>query len=171
MLLRRGPAPPASGTLLDLGCGYGPIACVLARRSPAAEVWAVDVNERARELTGANAAALGLPNVRVASGDDVPADLMFDAVYANPPIRVGKDLLHDLLRTWLGRLRVTGSAYLVVQRHLGADSLQRWLTEQGHACSRLTSAKGFRVLRVGPASSGQADQHDAGDHDDRRDDA
>lgn len=134
-------------------------------------MWAVDVNERARELTRANAAALGLPNVRVASGDEVPADVTFDAVYANPPIRVGKSALHDLLRAWLGRLRPTGSAYLVVQRNLGADSLQRWLTDQGHPCTRLTSAKGFRILRVGPATSGQADQHDAGDHDHRGDDA
>ncbi|MQA77297.1 MAG: methyltransferase [Streptosporangiales bacterium] len=165
VLLQRGPAPPATGTLLDLGCGYGPIACVLARRSPGAEVWAVDVNERARELTRTNAAALGLPNVRVASGDEVPADVMFDAIYANPPIRVGKSALHDLLRTWLGRLRAAGSAHLVVQRNLGADSLQRWLTDQRHACERLASAKGFRILRVGPATSGQTDQHDADDYD------
>ena len=54
-LLRESPPPPVSGELLDLGCGYGPIACVLGRRSPAARVWAVDVNRRALELTSANA--------------------------------------------------------------------------------------------------------------------
>lgn len=146
VLLERGPRPPASGRLLDLGCGYGPIACVLATRSPDAEVWAVDVNERARSLTARNAVALGLTNVRVAEPDAVPADATFATIYSNPPIHVGKPALHELLRTWLPRLAPDGAAYLVVQRNLGADSLHRWLATEGYACDRLTSAKGYRVL-------------------------
>ncbi|MBO0889891.1 MAG: methyltransferase [Acidothermales bacterium] len=146
VLLDRGPRPPASGRLLDLGCGYGPIACVLAIRSPDAEVWAVDVNERARSLTERNAAALGLANVRVAAPDAVPGDLAFAAIYSNPPIHVGKPALHELLHTWLARLEPDGAAYLVVQRNLGADSLHRWLVSEGYACDRLASAKGYRVL-------------------------
>lgn len=146
VLLERGPRPPASGRLLDLGCGYGPIACVLATRSPDAEVWAVDVNERARALTEGNAATLGLGNVRVAAPDAVPPDATFAAIYSNPPIHVGKPALHELLRTWLPRLTPDGMAYLVVQRNLGADSLHRWLVSEGYVCDRLASAKGYRVL-------------------------
>ncbi|MQA06416.1 MAG: methyltransferase [Streptosporangiales bacterium] len=145
VLLERAPHPPATGTLLDLGCGYGPIACTLGRRSPEAQVWAVDPNERALQLTAANAADWGLPNVHAGQP---PVDVRFDAIYSNPPIRVGKTALHDLLTAWLTRLTPTGTAHLVVQRNLGADSLQRWLTEQGYSCVRLSSAKGYRVFAV-----------------------
>ncbi|MEQ1786791.1 MAG: methyltransferase [Acidimicrobiales bacterium] len=147
-LLLDAPAPPPAGTFVDLGCGYGPIACTLAARAPAATVWAVDVNERARTLCAANAAALGLDNVRVADPDSVPPDLSVDLLWSNPPIRIGKAALHDLLRTWLGRLALAGSALLVVQKHLGADSLQRWLEAEGWATERLGSRTGYRLLEV-----------------------
>ena len=137
------------GPLLDLGCGYGAVAVALALRAPTAEVWAVDVNERALELTAANAVACGVADrVRVALPDDVPDDVRFAGVWSNPPIRVGKEALHGLLTTWLPRLRPDGRAVLVVGRNLGADSLQRWLTGQGYPTSRLASAKGFRVLET-----------------------
>jgi 16S rRNA G1207 methylase RsmC len=107
-------------------------------------VWAVDVNERARELTQANAAAAGLTNLRVAHPDEVPADLRFAELWSNPPIRIGKAALHDLLLRWLPR--VDGASFLVVQKHLGSDSLQRWLTEQGLPTEKVRSRKAFRVL-------------------------
>jgi 16S rRNA (guanine1207-N2)-methyltransferase len=150
MLLRRAPAPPTRGDLLDLGCGAGPIALTLARRAPGASVWAIDVNERARALCVANAAANGIDNVVVRSPAEVPADLRFDAIWSNPPIRIGKDALHELLALWLERLTPDGRAVLVVQRHLGADSLQRWLTERGWPTTRLASARGYRLLDVRP---------------------
>src|SRR5258706_5995517 len=65
LLLLKAPPPPPAGSLLDLGCGVGTIALPLARRSPAATVWAVDVNSRARDLCAANAVANGVSNVRV----------------------------------------------------------------------------------------------------------
>jgi len=150
LLLRRGPAVPDGGALLDLGCGAGPIAVVLARRAPQATVWAVDVNERARQLCAANAERNGIGNVEVAAPDDVPTEVRFDAIWSNPPVRIGKPALHDLLVTWLGRLTVGGAATLVVHHHLGADSLQRWLTEHGHPTTRLASRHGYRLLHVTP---------------------
>lgn len=150
VLLREAPSPPASGELLDLGAGYGPIAIALARLSPAARVWAVDVNERAIELTRANAAAAGVSNVVAALPDDVPADMRFDAIYSNPPVRVGKGPLHELLQRWLDRLAPGGRAFLVVQRNLGSDSLAAWLAEAGYPVERLKSKKGYRVMAVGP---------------------
>ncbi|HET7477324.1 MAG TPA: methyltransferase [Dermatophilaceae bacterium] len=146
VLLREAPDPPATGDLLDLGCGWGPLALTMALLAPAATVWAVDVNRRALELIRDNASALGLRGVRAV--DQVPPAIQFDAIWSNPPIRVGKAALHDLLQTWLPRLRPGAAAYLVVQRHLGADSLQAWLMDQGYAASRHASAKGYRVLRV-----------------------
>ena len=147
-LLTDAPAPPTEGHLADLGCGYGPIALTLATRSPRATVWAVDVNERALELTRANAAAAGLANVRVATPDEVPADVRLTGLWSNPPVRVGKPALHDLLDHWLGRLVAAGSALLVVQKNLGADSLHRWLQDRDWSVTRLGSRVGYRLLEV-----------------------
>jgi len=150
VLFRQAPAPPEAGDLLDLGCGWGPIALALAIRSPGARVWAVDVNERAVALTGQNARRLGLTAVRACLPAQVPAELRFAAIWSNPPIRVGKAELHALLLSWLPRLAPAGMAHLVVQRNLGADSLHAWLVEQlaPWQVVRVGSAKGYRVLRI-----------------------
>ncbi|WBB79178.1 methyltransferase [Micromonospora sp. WMMD882] len=151
VLLRKADLPDAgtAGALLDLGCGFGPITCVLTTHAPTATVWAVDVNERARRLTTDNAARVGAADrVRVVEPDDVPDGLTFAQLWSNPPIRIGKDELHALLRRWLPRLAPDGVGWLVVARHLGGDSLHRWLTEQGWQVHRHASQKGYRVLRV-----------------------
>ena len=151
-LLREAPAPPAEGEILDLGSGYGPIAITVARRSPAARVWAVDINQRALELTRANAEAAKTGNIVAGKPEEVPADLQFDAIYSNPPVRVGKAPLHELLMTWLPRLRPGAPAYLVVQRNLGSDSLAKWLEAHGLQVERLKSKKGYRILEVKTAT-------------------
>jgi 16S rRNA (guanine1207-N2)-methyltransferase len=143
----RHSTPPTGGTVLDLGCGWGPIACALATAAPGATVWATDTNERALELTRLNASSLEVA-VHAALPDDIPGDLTFDEIWSNPPIRIGKQALHDLLLRWLPRLTPDGSARLVVGKDLGADSLQTWLTEQGWPTERVTTDKGFRILEV-----------------------
>lgn len=148
LLLLKAPAPPQHGNLLDLGCGIGTIAIPLARRAPDAAVWAVDVNSRARDLCNANAAANSVFNVRVAAPDEVPAEIGFDCIWSNPPIRIGKQALHELLLTWLARLAPNGYAVMVVHQHLGGDSLQRWLTDHGYPTERLASSGGYRVLHT-----------------------
>ena len=151
VLLRKAPLPGPDETrpLLDLGCGYGPIACVLASCAPAAPVWAVEVNARARELAAGNAAGLGVADrVRVVTPDQVPAGVRFGQIWSNPPIRIGKPALHALLARWLPALAAGGVAWLVIARHLGGDSLQQWLAGQGWAAARHASQKGYRVLRV-----------------------
>lgn len=151
VLLRHASRPPTHGDLLDLGCGWGPLTLAMALFSPDATVWGVDVNPRARELTAANAAANRMPRVRTAAPDDVPDDVEFSAIWSNPPIRIGKEALHELLMRWLPRLAPGGSAWLVVQRNLGADSLHRWLAHalaDSAAIERVGSAKGYRVLRI-----------------------
>jgi len=149
VLLKKGDLPTASttGVLLDLGCGYGPIACVLASEAPEASVYAIDVNSRARELTALNAETLKLP-IRVCAPDDVPADVVFDQIWSNPPTHVGKAELHAVLERWLPRLAPDGVAWLVINRHLGGDSLHTWLVGLGWQVTRTASQKGFRVLRV-----------------------
>jgi 16S rRNA (guanine1207-N2)-methyltransferase len=147
-LLKAAPAPPPAGDLLDLGCGYGPIACALAHRAPGATVWAVDVNERALELTARNAARLGLERVHPARPDAVPDSVRFAGIWSNPPVRVGKAALHGLLADWLPRLQPDATAWLVVHRHLGADSLAAWLSGEGWSVTRVASKRGYRILRV-----------------------
>jgi 16S rRNA G1207 methylase RsmC len=149
VLLRTCDPPTGSPRLLDLGCGIGPITCALGLAVPQAQITAIDVNERAVEMTRLNAARLGLgERVTALTPDEVSDDERFDEIWSNPPIRIGKPALHLLLSTWLSRLSPQGRAYLVVARNLGADSLAGWLLDEGWDCQRLGSAKGYRVFRV-----------------------
>jgi 16S rRNA G1207 methylase RsmC len=151
VLLRKAelPSTATTGTMLDLGCGYGPIACVLAIEAPEATVYAIDVNARARELATANAAALGLSDrVHVLAPEGVPDDVTFAQIWSNPPVHVGKAELHALLQRWLARLAPDGVAWLVINRHLGGDSLHGWLISLDWDVERIGSQRGFRVLRV-----------------------
>jgi 16S rRNA (guanine1207-N2)-methyltransferase len=151
VLLRKAalPGPGTTGALLDLGCGYGPIAAVLASEAPSATVHAVDVNSRARELAAENAATLGLAGrIHVAAPDEVPADVTFAEIWSNPPTHIGKAGLHALMERWLPRLAPGGTAWLVINRNLGGDSLHAWLVGLGWTVDRVASQKGFRVLRV-----------------------
>jgi 16S rRNA (guanine1207-N2)-methyltransferase len=158
LLLEAAPPPPPDGDLLDLGTGYGPLALALAKRSPGARIWAVDVNNRALELCAGNAAAAGLVNVRCVAAPpasqynagqyDVSLPASYQLIWSNPPIRIGKQALHSMLTAWLRRLAPGAAAYLVVQRNLGSDSLQRWLADGGWEASRYAARAGYRVLEV-----------------------
>ncbi len=150
VLLHGAPDPSPTGELLDLGCGWGPITLTLALRSPGARVWGVDVNERSLDLSRRNAEAAGVSNATFVRPEDVPDGLRFDTIWSNPPIHVGKAALHELLERWLPRLTDDGVAHLVVQKHLGSDSLQKWINAQdwGLTCTRLSSARAFRILDV-----------------------
>jgi 16S rRNA G1207 methylase RsmC len=154
VLLDTVPQPPASGHLLDLGAGWGPIALSLGLQSPDATVWAVDVNERALDLVRRNASRLRITNINAAVPADVPADVRFAGIWSNPPIRVGKQELHAMLAHWLPRLDDGATAWLVVAKHLGAESLQRWLaTELELDVVRAANSKGFRVLAARRAAA------------------
>jgi 16S rRNA (guanine1207-N2)-methyltransferase len=155
ILLAEVPPPAPQGNLLDIGCGWGPIALTMALRAPHAHVYAVDVNERCIALTNGNAELLGLGNVTASTPDEVDPGIRFDTIWSNPPIRIGKDELHTLLLLWLPRLAPGGSAWLVVQKNLGSDSLQRWLAEvldDSFTVTRESTSKSFRILRVRKAS-------------------
>ncbi|MGV0110709.1 class I SAM-dependent methyltransferase [Arthrobacter sp. CP30] len=150
-ILLDGVPAPEGQRLLDVGCGWGPIALTLAIQAPQASVLAVDVNERCLALTAENATRLGLTNITGAKPDDVDPDLEFDTIWSNPPIRIGKQELHALLLRWIPRLAPGGRAWLVVQKNLGADSLQRWLADElptGFTVRRAETSKSFRIIKV-----------------------
>lgn len=140
-----------SGNFLDIGCGWGPIALALALHSPKAVIYAIDVNQRSLELTKLNAERLGISNIIVCKPEEVPHDIQFDEIWSNPPIRVGKVVLHEILTLWINRLTTGGTARLVVQKNLGSDSLHKWLTQEfspEFESTRIDSSKTFRVLKV-----------------------
>ncbi|WP_182049202.1 class I SAM-dependent methyltransferase [Changpingibacter yushuensis] len=152
VLLSKVPDPLLAhrGIAVDVGCGWGPITLALAAAAPGAHVWGVDVNERARKLTAENLERAGLSG-SVFSPEEAFAQLgdrKVDLIWSNPPVRIGKAELHSLLSTWLTVLSDDGVAYLVVQKNLGADSLQNWLHKQGFGCEKIGSAKGFRVFEA-----------------------
>ncbi len=150
VLLDKVPEPQLApeDLAVDVGCGWGPVTLALAHEAHGAEVWGVDVNERARELTAKNLERASLAG-HVFSPDEAAVALggrTVKLIWSNPPVRIGKEALHELLVTWLDRLAPDGIAYLVVQKNLGADSLQRWLVAQGYGCDKHASAKGYRIL-------------------------
>lgn len=163
VLLKHAPELPKSGKFLDIGCGWGPISLAFGLESPEAEVFAIDVNERAVELTELNAKNAGLKHIHTSLVDDALKEENnskesntlefnnFDIIWSNPPIRVGKEILHDILLTWIPRLKVGGKAYLVVQKNLGSDSLITWLAEnlgESYSVEKYASSKGYRVIEV-----------------------
>lgn len=162
LLLQEAPHPtPDMANVCDLGCGYGPIAVSLAKRSPHTAVWAVDLNERAVALTARNGEQNGCSDLHAVVVDsdgqfvdgtaedrDMLSTVRFDGLWSNPSIRIGKQAMHHMLTIWLDRLAPGGSAWLVVQRHLGADSLADWMTAQGWTTTRVCSRAGYRLLEV-----------------------
>lgn len=163
VLLKHAPELPKSGKFLDIGCGWGPISLAFGLESPEAEVFAIDVNERALELTELNAKNAGLKHIHTSLVDDALKEENnskenntlefnnFDIIWSNPPIRVGKEILHNILLTWIPRLKVGGTAYLVVQKNLGSDSLITWLAEnlgESYSVEKYASSKGYRVIEV-----------------------
>jgi 16S rRNA G1207 methylase RsmC len=153
-VLFRETEPPAPGRVLDLGAGYGVIGQAVAAAWRAADVpvdagtvTGVEVNRRAVLLAQENAERLGLADrFRAVAPEEVPEGATYDEIWSNPPIRIGKQALHELLLHWLARLVPGGRAVMVVGKNLGGDSLQAWLTDHGYPTTRLASAKGFRVL-------------------------
>jgi 16S rRNA (guanine1207-N2)-methyltransferase len=155
VLLREVGPPVQASRVLDLGCGFGVIGLAIAVAVPEAQVTAVDVNERAVLLANENAQALGVADrYRACVPDEVDPNESYDEIWSNPPIRIGKEALHELLLRWLPRLTPEGQARMVVGKNLGADSLAKWLTAQGFPTAKTASSKGFRVLESRRSSQG-----------------
>ncbi len=150
VLLSLADQVPSHGNVLDLGCGWGPIGISIAKLSPETKVWAVDVNSRSVEIANLNAKNLELNNFQAVLAENLPGDLLFDEIWSNPPIRIGKKSLHELLRKYLALLHPNGRALLVVQKQLGAESLLRWLEEEfpNRTSSRILNERGYWVIEV-----------------------
>ena len=140
---------PDAGDFLDLGCGYGVIGLVAARLRPDAQVTMVDINERATELAADNARANGIRNVEVLTGDapHVLGDRQFDVILCNPPIRVGKPKLYELIADAAERLHPGGVLWMVIHTRQGAKSHLREVTPMFSECEIVSRKWGYRVFK------------------------
>lgn len=111
------------------------------------------MNQRALNAAESNARTAGLDNVRFSLADGADPALRFAAIWSNPdPHRQGRPARPP--PRLAPRLTPGGLAHLVVQKHLGSDSLQRWLGGQGYPTERIASRSAYRVLRVAPRTEG-----------------
>ncbi len=119
---------PVSGTVVDLGCGYGAVAAVLGRVYPQTHWVLLDVNPRAVELAERNVLALnGRATVRISDGFSAVPSLKSDAVLLNPPIRAGKGVVYRLFEEAAQHLTDGGVLWVVIQKKQGANSAKAYL--------------------------------------------
>lgn len=121
--------PPLSGSLLDLGCGWGPIGIILSKKHPALQVTMVDVNERAVMLSTQNARS-NYVSVAVMQSDGfsvLDKNMLFDTIITNPPIRAGKKVIYQWFNQSRDYLLEGGKLYLVIRKQQGAPSALTYL--------------------------------------------
>lgn len=143
-------------TVLDLGCGYGPIGMVAASLvNSSGQVYLVDINERAVELANRNIKANGIMNAQALVSDGLQelADVKFDNILTNPPIRAGKKVVYSMLKDAYAALNQGGCLFVVIRTKQGAKSLEKHLTEIGAICSTIQKKHGFRVYKCCKHSS------------------
>lgn len=135
-----------SGEVLDLGCGYGPIGITLAKILNC-QMTMVDVNKRAVHLTKMNIKDNGVNNIEVlvSEGYNELKDRKFDYIVSNPPIRVGKQILYDLLIKAKEHLKEKGEMYIVVRKEQGANSLIRDMSAY-YQVEVIDKDKGFFII-------------------------
>jgi 16S rRNA (guanine1207-N2)-methyltransferase len=146
-LLLEAVTPEGARTILDLGCGYGPLGIVLAARAPRARVTLVDVNPRAAALAAGNIRDNGVPNAEACAGDGCApvGDAQFDLILLNPPIRAGRVVVVRLLRDAHAHLAPGGRFYLVARTSQGARTLARCMGEVFGQVREVERGGGFRV--------------------------
>ncbi|CAM3764133.1 MULTISPECIES: class I SAM-dependent methyltransferase [Paenibacillus] len=141
-------APDAS--VLDVGCGYGPIGLTAARLAPQGHVTMIDINSRAVELARENARHNGITNVTILESDLFAAvkDQAFDVVLTNPPIRAGKETVHTIFAEAWNHLRQGGQLWVVIQKKQGAPSAKSKLEALFGQVEEVTKDKGYRIFKA-----------------------
>ncbi|WP_078551160.1 class I SAM-dependent methyltransferase [Bacillus alkalicellulosilyticus] len=138
------------GALIDVGCGYGPIGITLAKEDKSRKVYMVDINERALELSRKNAEKNGAANVVVRKSrlfDNVNTQ-KFSAVITNPPIRAGKQVVHELFEQAFEQLETNGELWVVIQKKQGAPSAIEKIKSLFQECEVVSKKKGYYIIRA-----------------------
>lgn len=142
--------PELNGNILDVGCGYGPIGLTLAKEFAERTVHMVDVNERALTLASENARINKIPNIQIYESDrllNVEAK-DFAAILTNPPIRAGKQVVHDILEQSYERLLEGGELWVVIQKKQGAPSAIKKLEEMFDEVEIVEKNKGYFIIKA-----------------------
>ena len=139
--------PPLSGRVRDLGCGWGALGGVLAKKWADVRFVLTDVNERAAALAERNLRMNGLTNFEVVCGDGFAAvEGLFDWIVTNPPIRAGKQVIYALFAQAKDFLAPGGTLALVIRTQQGAKSAERYLQGIYESVETLDVSGGYRVL-------------------------
>ncbi|GGG05058.1 hypothetical protein GCM10010912_57230 [Paenibacillus albidus] len=141
---------PEGSSVLDVGCGYGPIGISAAYLAPAGHVTMVDINSRAVELARENAQHNGIRNVTVMESDVLGAlsGQKFDVILTNPPIRAGKAVVHQIFEEAYSHLNDGGNLWIVIQKKQGAPSAVAKLESLFPVVEEVGKDKGYRVIRA-----------------------
>ena len=140
--------PGLSGSILDLGCGYGVIGLSIAKANPAAHVTMVDINQRAVDLTAMNIERNGIKNAEAFVSDGFQnVNGLYNAIISNPPIRAGKSVIYPLFEESIKYLNPNGSLYLVIQKKQGAKSAVEKLISVFGNCEVINKQGGYWILK------------------------
>ncbi|MGM0122911.1 16S rRNA (-N2)-methyltransferase [Enterococcus sp. AZ194] len=136
------------GTILDVGCGYGPIGLSLSYASEF-PVEMIDVNQRAVGLATGNATQNGLQQIDVHQSNiyETLHQKEYAAIVSNPPIRAGKKVVHEILTGAHPLLKVGGTLTVVIQKKQGAPSAEKKMLETFGNVEIVTKDKGYYVLK------------------------
>ncbi|MBE0701050.1 MAG: class I SAM-dependent methyltransferase [Acholeplasmataceae bacterium] len=134
-------------TIIDMGCGYGPMGLFLAKVNPEIQVFLYDINERALQLAGMNQKENKIQNVTINKSflfDDVPFQV--DMIVTNPPIRAGKQVVFKLYEQAFEHLNSKGVFVCVIQKKQGALSTVKKIESLFDNCQILRKSKGYWLV-------------------------
>lgn len=150
-LLNAFKAEIETGSILDMGCGYGPIGITLATLYPTFKVKMTDINARALDLALENINTNHVKNAEVLKSNMFEAilpDEKFDYILTNPPIRAGKQVVFGIYDGSFNHLKEGGELWVVIQKKQGAASSQKHIEEVFGNCSVVTKEKGYYILKA-----------------------
>jgi 16S rRNA (guanine1207-N2)-methyltransferase len=150
LLIESFQMPEVQGDILDVGCGYGPIGLSVAKEWPDRNVHMIDVNLRALQLTKDNSELNEIKNVNVYESDRLDAVIgqKFAAILTNPPIRAGKNVVHDIYEQSYQSLLPNGELWIVIQKKQGAPSSIEKLSEMFEEVEIVEKKKGYFIIKA-----------------------
>jgi 16S rRNA (guanine1207-N2)-methyltransferase len=136
--------------VLDVGCGYGPIGLSAAVLANQGRVMMIDINERAVLLSRENAKRNGITNVTVLQSDILAQveGQKFNQILTNPPIRAGKDVVHQIFSDAYNALVTHGNLWVVIQKKQGAPSAFAKLESIFGNVQEITKDRGYRIFKA-----------------------
>ncbi|WP_249029461.1 class I SAM-dependent methyltransferase [Tannockella kyphosi] len=135
-----------NASILDVGCGYGTFGISLKVLYPQLTVTMVDVNDRALSLCQNNAIDNDVQATIFKSFIYQEVTNSYDYILTNPPIRAGKEVVHEILEKSINHLNEDGELWVVIQKKQGAPSAMKKMEEVFGNCKIIKKDKGYNIL-------------------------